>query len=255
MIHHAKQALGGLLAGLAIVTAGRSSGPQNPNDNTPVTVPDFAVAAFSDPSTIDNPQLPFAPGTTWTYEGETEDGTERVVVEALDETRMVRGISCRVVRDRAFLDNVLVEDTHDFFAQDDAGNVWYMGEEVDNYAYGTNGALLEITHEGAWEAGKDVAGVGKIAQPGFAMKVSPQLGDVYHQEYYLGEAEDIAEVVALDVQVNLSDGASHTCLQTRDFSSLDPQANERKYYAPNLGLVLEETVGSAARLELISVEP
>jgi hypothetical protein len=66
------------------------------------------------------------PGTANIYQAETEDGIETIVVEVLDETRDVNGVISRVVRDRVFLEELLIEDTHDWFAQDDAGNVWYM---------------------------------------------------------------------------------------------------------------------------------
>jgi hypothetical protein len=66
------------------------------------------------------------PGTANIYQAETEDGIETIVVEVLDETRDVNGVISRVVRDRVFLEELLIEDTHDLFAQDDAGNVWYM---------------------------------------------------------------------------------------------------------------------------------
>jgi len=86
------------------------------------------------------------------------------------------------VRDRVFLDDVLVEDTHDWFAQDDNGNVWYMGEEVDNYDYDDDGNLIDITHEGAWEAGVE------DALPGVAMWADPAVGTSYYQDFYEDEA-------------------------------------------------------------------
>ena len=176
------------------------------------------------------------------------------MVEVLDETRDVMGITCRVIRDRVYLDDVLIEDTHDWYAQDDEGNVWYMGEEVDDHNYDDEGNLIDITHGGAWEAGLDVVGAGVTAKPGYVMKASPAPGDIYHQEYYAGEAEDMGEVVALDVPVTLSDGTVYTCLQTRDFTPLEPDVNEHKYYASGVGVVLEEVVDGDERVELISVE-
>jgi hypothetical protein len=147
----------------------------------------------------------------------------------------------------------LIEDTRDWHALDDAGNVWYMGEAVDNYNYDDQGRLIDVTHEGAWEAGKDVANLGTIAQPGYIMKANPMPGEVYHQEFYRGEAEDMGEVAALNVSVTLANGMTYSCLQTRDFTPLEPDVNEYKYYAPAVGLVLEETVGGGERVELVSV--
>ena len=91
--------------------------------SVPDTVPDFNASRFTNPTTIDNPFFPLTPGTVLTYQGETTDGTERIVIEVLNETREVMGVISRVVRDRAFIDDIIVEDTFDWYAQDDAGNV------------------------------------------------------------------------------------------------------------------------------------
>jgi hypothetical protein len=221
-----------------------------PTQNIPGTVPDFSAATFSNPTVVDNQFFPLVPGTAMTYLAEAEDEVETVVVEVLDATRVVGGVDSRVVRDRVYVDELLVEDTHDWFAQDDAGNVWYMGEQVDNYEYDDEGEIIEINHDGAWETGEDVAEVGSTALPGHQMKAAPAPGNLYHQEYYPGEAEDMAEVLALDVPVTLDDGTMYSCLQTRDFTPLEPGVNEHKYYAPGVGLVLEEKVGDEERLEL-----
>lgn len=223
-----------------------------PAEQLPDTVPVFRASAFSDSLSIDNQYFPLVVGTTWTYSGETADGAERTVVEVLDETREVAGVPCRVVRDRVYFDDILIEDTRDWYAQDDDGNVWYMGEEVDNYNYDETGALIDVTHEGAWEAGVDPNGTGSIAHPGFQMKAAPSAGDVYHQEYYAGEAEDMGEVVAVDVPVTLANGSTYTCVKTLDSNPLEPGHEEHKYYAPGVGLVLEES--GSERVELVSLE-
>jgi hypothetical protein len=225
------------------------------DDTLPSTVPDFDEATFSEPTVIDNPFLPLAPGTAKTLIAETDEGVERTLIEVLDSTRIVAGVECRRVRDRVYLDDVLIEDTEDWFAQDDDGNVWYMGEQVDNYNYDDQGNLIDITHEGGWEAGRDVAGIGVVAHPGHVMRASPIRGEVYNQEFYAGEAEDMGEVVALNILVILSDGTRYPgCLQTRDFTPLEPGVNEYKYYARGIGLVLEEVVNGDERSELVEVE-
>lgn len=236
---------------LVAVVAGCS--PQV-GESVPETLPDFSAARFSNPTQIDNPYFPVVPGTTNTFEGTSPEGTERIVIDVLDETREVMGITTRVVRDRAYLNDLLVEDTRDWFAQDDDGNVWYMGEEVDDYVYDDQGNLLEIRHEGVWEAGLDVSNVGLIAHPGHIMRATPMPGDVYNQEYYRGEAEDMGEVVALNVSITLSNGTTYSCLQIRDFTPLEPSANEYKYYAPGIGVIVEQAVGSEERVELIGTE-
>lgn len=215
------------------------------------TLPDFGAAVFTQPMRIDHPYFPVAAGAKWTYSGQAADGAaEMVLLEVLDESRQVLGVACRVVRDRVFVGGIVVEDTRDFFAQDDAGNVWYMGEEVNNFEYDAAGGLVNVTHEGAWEAGKDVAGVGAVARPGLQMRAAPRPGDAYYQEFYEGEAEDAAEIIAVDAVVTLSDGRRLVCLKVREFTRLDPDSVADKYYAPALGLVAEESVPGGARVEL-----
>ena len=191
-------------------------------------------------ATIDNPYAPFAVGRTWVYEGTTKEGVERVEIEVLDETKTILGIEARVVRDRAFLDDELVEDTDDWVAQDADGNVWYLGEISRNYE---DGQLVDV--EGSWEAGVDGA------KPGFWMKAAPMVGDLYRQEFLLGEAEDAVEVLSLAEAADVPAGSFPSCLQTRDFTPVEPDALEHKFYAPGVGLVLEVDPESGERLELI----
>jgi hypothetical protein len=210
---------------------------------------DFNNASFTSPTMIDNPFLPLTPGSSLVYRMETEEGTETTVVEVLGASRTVAGIECVVVHDQVYLDGVLIEDTHDWFAQDDAGNVWYMGEEVINYEYDDEGHLEETNNDGAWEAGVDGA------LPGIQMWASPAVGQSYYQEFYEDEAEDMAMVVAAGITVTLSDGSSHeNCLQTIDWNPLEPETLEYKYYAPNIGLVKEAVVGGEEIVELTSEE-
>ncbi len=198
----------------------------------PDSVPEFDAEKFSDPTTVDNEYFPLKPGSTWNYEAETEDGTESIKIAVLEETKMVNGIACVVVRDTVELDGALVEDTHDWYAQDDDGNVWYMGEAVDNYE---DGELVD--HDGSWEAGTD------DALPGYLMKASPKVGDSYHQEWLEGEADDMGFVVATGISVELPDGTKYEdCLQTFDWVPLEPEALEYKFYAPGVGVVKELSI-------------
>jgi len=210
-------------------------------------VPDFKAASFNNPTTIDNTYLPLKPDDPLIYQMETEDGVETVVVEVLDDTRFVNDVECVVVRDRVYLDDLLMEDTHDWFAQDDDGNVWYMGEEVINYEYDDDGNLIDTNNDGAWEAGVD------DALPGIIMWADPVPGISYYQEYYEDEAEDMGLVVADGVEVGLEDGTIYEdCLQVLDWNPLEPETLEYKYYAPGIGLVKEEVVHGDEVVELVS---
>jgi hypothetical protein len=191
---------------------------------------------------IDNPYMPLTPGTTLTYEADTEDGKETIVVTVTDETKEILGVTCTVVRDTVELDGELVEDTFDWFAQDRDGNVWYFGEISLNYE---DGQLTDV--DGSWQAGVDGA------QPGIVMLADPEVEDLYRQEFYLGEAEDFGEVLDQGETVTVPFGTYNNCLRTADGSPIEPDADENKLYAPGVGVVLEIDLESGERVELVNV--
>jgi len=152
------------------------------------------------------------------------------------------GVTVTVVRDTVWEDGVLVEDTYDWFAQDKEGNIWYFGEEVNNYV---NGQLAN-TH-GAWEAGVEGA------LPGIVMPAEPQVGDAYRQEFWQGEAEDMGQILSLTATVEIGYGTFENCIQTKDWNPLEPSVVEHKFYCKEIGnVVLERAVaGATGEAELI----
>ena len=160
--------------------------------------------------------------------------TESNQVYVTQDTKEILGVQTTVVRDVAWDEGVLVEDTLDWYAQDTAGNVWYLGELATNYEYDEEGNFIGTNTEGSWEAGVDGA------LPGYLMPTNPQVGDLYYQEFYLGEAEDEAEVVSLNESVSIELANYDNVLQTREFTNLEPDAFEFKYFAPGVGQILAE---------------
>ncbi len=213
-------------------------------------LPDFGSATFVPGAPIDNPYFPLTPGTIYTYRGEKEeDGEVEVELNKMSvtfDTRDVFGVTSRVVRDREWVNGVLTEDTFDWYAQDTGGNVWYMGEFTTAYEYDDDGHLMGTNHDGSWEAGVDGA------LPGYIMKGTPLVGDGYYQEYYVGEAEDEAQIVSLGAAVSLDYGDFIDCLQTFETTALDPEAREYKYYTPGLGLVLIEELNEDFEVDFVS---
>jgi hypothetical protein len=192
-------------------------------------------------SSIDNPYLPLQVGNRWVYEKVTEDGLERIVVEVTDEGKRVQGVDTTVVHDTVTLDGVIIEDTWDWYAQDKSGNVWYFGEDTHEYEDG-----VPVNSHGAWQAGVDGA------KAGIVMKANPKVGDRYRQEYYAGEAEDMAKVLSLTDSVTVPFGFYDGVLKTKDFTPLEPGVAEHKLYAKGVGVVLELSVTEGgARTELI----
>lgn len=204
--------------------------------------PDIDPARFH--NEIDNPYFPLEPGTTFVFEGSSDGEKETGTVTVTDETKKILGIDCVAVRDEVKVDGELAELTFDWFAQDDDGNVWYMGEDSSDYEDGK-----KVSSEGSWEAGVDGA------QPGIVMPGSPRVGLEYRQEYYEGEAEDIAKVIATDGEVKTDYDSFTDLVVTEDRNPLEPEILERKYYAKGLGVVLERHIkGSDEQMELVRVD-
>jgi hypothetical protein len=191
---------------------------------------------------IDNPYSPMIPGTTFVYEGQTADGFDHDEVHVTSDTRTILGVPCVAVRDTESLDGVLSEDTTDWFAQDSSGNVWYFGEDARQY---TDGFLSGT--EGSWVAGVDGA------LPGIVMEANPKVGDVYRQEYAIGDAEDMAQVLAFGQSVTVPYGSYSDALETFEFSGLEPESTEHKYYESGVGLLLAVDDQTGDRSELVGI--
>ena len=195
-------------------------------------------------SEINNKFFTLVPGTTFVYESKTEDGIEHVETYVTNKIKDVAGIKTTEVWDRVWLDGELIEETFDWYAQDNSGNVWYFGEDSKEYESGT-----VISTKGSWEAGVDGA------KPGIIMKASPKVGDSYRQEFYIGQAEDMAEILSLDESVTVPYGSFSGCLKTKDWTPLEPDKVEHKYYCQDVGSVtLEISVDGEERMELIDIK-
>jgi hypothetical protein len=189
---------------------------------------------------INNTRFPLKPGTTFIYEGTKEGVRQSDQFIVTNRTKDVDGITARVVRDNAYEKGKLVEFTDDWYAQDDNGNVWYMGEFTTEVA--TNST------EGSWEAGV------KGGKPGIFMEADPQVGDSYQQEFAKGIAEDRAEIVSLTQSVCVPYGCFKDVLETKETTPIEPGVEEHKFFALGVGDIKEQLVsGGSEILELTKI--
>jgi len=227
-------------------------GPYNPDTNPANFV------KYRD-QIIGNTYYPLKPATYtyFTYEsvGKNAAKIEQDVVKITRSTREIQGVTCVVVSDivTALPKNEVTENTTDWYAQDNEGNVWYFGEIAQQFE---DGILVAI--DGSWTTGVD------MAQPGIIMYAHPENyvakggkpGKTYRTEFLLGEAEDIVQIVDVTSTVKLRNGKTYTnCLHTLDYSPLDPggiASAENKYYAKGVGLVKVEAIdGTVEELDSI----
>jgi len=212
-----------------------------PQGSEPVTLDPARFAGVP----IDHPFWPMARGSRWVYrETDAEGGNQKVEVTVTDQAKTILGIQATVVHDIVTEDGEVVEDTIDWYAQDTAGNLWYLGEDTKEYEGG-----VVVTTEGSWEAGV------KGAQPGIILPAAPTVGMTYRQEYYAGQAEDAAEVLSLSQHVAVPFGTFDGVLQTKDFTPLDPANVEHKFYARGVGPVqVIQVAGGSSREVLLTFE-
>ena len=193
---------------------------------------------------ISNPWFPLTPGTRFTYEG-VKDGEATVdTYEVASRKRLVNGVRATVVLDTLRSGIATVEATEDWYAQDSAGNVWYLGESTKDFD--KNGNVTST--EGSWEAGVDGA------MAGLFMPADPKIGDSFYQEYYKGSAEDRYEIISVDSTVTVPYGSFSGVLVTRELTALEPDIVSEKYYVRNVGQVYENDVKGATEYnKLVSV--
>jgi uncharacterized membrane protein YkoI len=185
----------------------------------------FRVDAWT--STGRNPYFILEPGHVLVLEG----GNEKLTITVLDETKVVDGVTTRVVEEREEKEGKLVEVSRNYFAIATRTNdVFYFGEDVDIYKDGK-----VVSHEGAWLSGANGARWG-LLMPG-----TPLLGARYCQEIAPGVAMDRAEIVGVDETFETQAGKFEGCLKTEESTPLEG-GREHKYYAPGIGLIRDGDV-------------
>ncbi|MBI3881816.1 MAG: hypothetical protein HY301_17350 [Verrucomicrobia bacterium] len=191
-----------------------------------------AAMKFSHPRDITNPYLPLAYLKQDILEG-SEGGKKLRIVRSIlpgkHKTFKIGGqtVESLVMEDREYLDGKLEEITLDYFAQDDEGTVYYLGEDVDEYD--ERGKIKG--HSGAWLLGKDTQ------KPGVIIPGHPKVGDKFNSEDVNAEIHEDDEVVAINETVSVPAGTYENCVKVKEM--LADGKTEFKFYAPGVGVVRE----------------
>ncbi|MBU0606664.1 MAG: hypothetical protein KKI08_02205 [Armatimonadetes bacterium] len=165
------------------------------------------------------------PGYRWRY----QHGLVVLTITVLDETKVVDGVTTRVLEEREERAGKPLEVSRNYFAIDKStSDVYYFGEDVDIYKDGK-----VVGHEGAWLAGISGAKFG-LMMPGKAA-----VGDKFYQEVAPQVAMDRAEIVSLDEKVETPAGTYEKCLQVKETTPLE-KGISHKWYAPGVGLVRDD---------------
>jgi hypothetical protein len=194
---------------------------------------DFEHAQFDDPTRIDNKWLPLKPGTQLVFEGSAivdEEGRQdrRVVTTVTDLSKVIDGVQTLVIWERDFTAGQLSEPELAFFAQDNAGNVWLVGEYPEEYENG------KFDKAPAWISGQ------KGARAGITMLAEPRRGvPDYAQGFAPPPADftDRARVYKMDQKTCTPVECYENVLVTEEFNPPEPGAFQLKYYASGVGNV------------------
>ena len=203
-----------------------------------------------------NPYFPLGIGHRWEYRG----GTELNIVEVANETKLIEGVRCVVLRDLVYDNGRLKEATDDWYAAGRDGSTWYCGEEVKDYESFEGDMPLRaelVKISGSFKHGRDGDKAGII------MPASPRAGQAYLEEFSLGNAEDVSEILSVtyaygtdreldrlvprDLAQRMCPG---NCVVTKNYSLLEPGIYARKYYARGIGFFLETKPDEAKATQL-----
>lgn len=208
---------------------------------------DFDPNNFDDPTNIDNQWLPLKPGMQYIYEGVTEEGGEqiphRVIFTVTDLTKVINGINTVVIWDQDFSADVLVETELAFFAQDNDGNVWRMGEYPEVYEGG------KLVENPAWISGL------KGAVAGIMMHTEPQIGMPSYSQGWAPAVDftDRGQIDQMDQQTCVPADCYEGVLVVAEYSESEPNAFQIKYYAPGVGNIRVGWSGADATKETLEL--
>ncbi len=192
---------------------------------------EFDPSNFDNSINIDNAWLPLQAGSQWIFEGSTEEDGEliphRIEFTVTDLTKEIEGVQTVVAMIEDFADGELVEAEIAFYAQDNDGNVWYLGEYPEEYEDG------EFVDAPAWIAGQE----GALA--GVKMWAQPRLGTPSYAQGWAPEVEwsDRGQVYRMSQQICVPAYCGGDVLVIDEFSQGEPNAFQEKYYAQGIGNV------------------
>ena len=186
---------------------------------------DLVIPSFSAPTKVTNPLFPI--GTLdAVIVGEVDGEPLKIETTLLPETRTVEwdGRRVEVLQSQfcAYLKGRITEVAVDLYAQADDGAVWYLGEDVVDYANG-----VAATTEGTWRVGLD----GPAAM---IMPAHPKVGDVYRTENIPGVAFEQVTVRKVGVTVEGPSGPIRGAMVGEELHQ-DETALEPKTFTPGHG--------------------
>jgi hypothetical protein len=194
-----------------------------------------------------NPFFILKPGYQLVLESEDEKSEETVLCDTKWINLDGRWIKTRVVEERAYEDDKLIEISRNYFALCKKTNaVYYFGEASRDCPDGfdENDHCTGIESDvGSWEAGKNGA------RPGLIMPGTPLKGARYYQEIAERDgAVDRGEITEVGLDKEVLGDILLGCIEINDTNPTAPPPDgpvckpgeDVKYYCPGIGLVQDQ---------------
>jgi len=217
---------GNLISKLQEGSAAEQAADKAEETQTPAWKDHFDVRKSDLRPTGNNPFITMQPGKVLKLRNANND---KLTITILPETKTLDGVRCGVLEERETKDGKLIEVSRNFFATDPATqDIYYFGEDVDNYK---DGKIVD--HESAWHAGENGARFG-LQIPG-----KPKAGDKFYQEIAPKAAMDRVEVVSTDETVKTPAGTFEHCVHLKETTPIEPDVSH-KYYAPGVGMIKDD---------------
>ncbi len=207
----------------------------------------FNPSNFAHPTRIDNEWFPLVPGMRFVYTGAVGRAkriARREVFTVTDLTKTVGGVRTLVVWDLDYAGGELVEAELVFFAQDNRGNVWLVGEYPEEYEHG------KMVEAPTWLHG--LAG----AHAGVLVAATPRLGVRPYAQGYAPPPinwTDHAKTYKTGQRTCVPAACYSDVLIAAEFNPDEPGAFQLKYYAPNVGQVRVGWLGRDPDHEVLSL--
>ena len=231
----------------AAPTTAPSGGAVAAAPGRPANDRDFNPREFRHSTRIDNPWTPLVPGTQYVFEGRANRGHGRlphqVITTVTDLTKVIDGVRTVVIWERDINGGRLLEGELAFQAQDDAGNVWNLGEYPEEYADGKVEGAPDT-----WIAG--VAG----ARGGLMMRAAPRVGTPSYRQGFAPSIGfgDQAKVVRAGLRDCVPLRCFTNVLMTDETNPDEPaDGHQHKFYAAGVGTIRAAPAGGREREVLV----
>lgn len=193
---------------------------------------------------VTNKYFPLPAGSKSVFQGNVTQGAVTAEIAPTGETKDIAGVTTTEVKRVTTLNNIVVNNTFDYFAQDIEGNVWIFSHVSQDVS--ENG---QVTSLEGWTSGESGA------KPAIFVKATPEVGNIYRSSYALQTSEKTSEVQSLTEELTTAAGNFSNVLKVKVLDAVQPTAEANIFFAENVGPIEFLDVKTNSKLDLVERTP